>query len=123
MIKRLTVLASKISPDDLVQVMMALRDLAESAVAVSKVNAARDVALEAIRQKHDLYRQAFDQLFAERREIIQKHFKVLDRGLATNDQAVVLGALQGLGQIVAKSPFMDLRLLAQALESGETIEI
>lgn len=121
--KRVAVLASKISPQDLAAVMTALRDVAQSVATVSKVNAARDVALEAIRLKHDLYRQAFDQLFAERREVIQKHFEVLDRGMAANDQAVILGALQGLGQIVAKSPFTDLKLLANALEGGETIEI
>jgi hypothetical protein len=121
--KRVAVLASKISPQDLAVVMTALRDVAQSVATVSKVNAARDVALEAIRHKHDLYRQAFDQLFAERRAVIQKHFEVLDRGMATNDQAVILGALEGLGQIVAKSPFTDLKLLANALEGGETIEI
>jgi hypothetical protein len=103
--------------------MTALRDVAQSAVTVSKVNAARDVAIAAIYHKHELYREAFEKLFAERREVIHKHFEVLDRGMATNDQAVILGALQALGQIVAKSPFTDLKLLAAALEGGESIEI
>lgn len=121
--RKVGALAKEIQPQDLVLVMTALRDVAQSVATVSKVNAARDVALEAIRRKHDLYRQAFDKLFAERRDIIQKHFEVLDRGMAANDQAVILGALQGLGQIVAKSPFTDLKLLANALEGGEVIEI
>lgn len=121
--KAIAALAKKIPAEDVVQVMTALRDVAQSVATVSKVQAARDVALEAIRRKHELYRQAFDQLFAERREVIRKHFEVLDHGMAANDDAVILGALQGLGQIVARSPFTDLKALAAALEGGETIEI
>jgi hypothetical protein len=95
----------------------------ESRIELEKIRAARDVALAAITQKHDLYRMVFDKIFAERRDAIAKHFELIDEGIATNNQRLILGALQGLGNIVATSPFSDLRFLSQALERGDRIEI
>lgn len=104
-------------------IMEARRDEAQSRVEMEKVMAAREVALTQIRSKHELYRQVFDRIFDERRDAIAKHFEIIDRGIASNNQELILGALKGLGQIVAASPFSDLNVLAAALESGAKIEI
>jgi len=107
----------------LVMVTQAFNEAAGSYVEVRKVEARREVALQAIREKHDVYRRVFDQLFSERRDAIAKHFEIIDKGIASNNQELILGALRGLGQIVAASPFTNLKLLTEALEGGEKIEI
>lgn len=104
-------------------IMEARRDEAQSRVEMHKVMAAREVALTQIKLKHELYRQVFDRIFDERRDAIAKHFEIIDRGIASNIQELILGALKGLGQIVAASPFSDLNVLASALEGGAKIEI
>jgi hypothetical protein len=104
-------------------IMEAKRDETQSRVEMQKVMAAREVALTQIKLKHDLYRQVFDRIFDERRDAIAKHFDIIDRGIASNNQELILGALKGLGQIVAASPFSDLKVLAGALEGGAKIEI
>jgi len=47
--------------------------------------------------------------------VIDKYSEALDRGIENDDQALVVAALRGLGDIAAKSPFADLKLLAKAL--------
>jgi hypothetical protein len=104
-------------------VLNARNELARSEVDLAKVQAAREVALTQIRLKHDLYRQVFEKIFDERRDAIQKHFDILEKGMASDDKELILGALKGLGQIVASSPFSNLKELARALEGGESIQI
>lgn len=94
-----------------------------SGVELAKVEATRAIAIQAIRHKHDLYRSAFEHIFAERRLVISKHFDVIDRGMQRNDSELILAGLRGLGQVVASSPFSDLKSLAQALEGGPKIKI
>lgn len=101
----------------------ARKEEAASRVEMMKVQAAREVALTNISAKHDLYRRVFECLFDERRDAIAKHFEIIDKGIASNNQELILGALRGLGQIVAASPFSDLKVLAQALEGDTKIEI
>ncbi|MCL4822617.1 MAG: hypothetical protein KJZ57_00240 [Anaerolineales bacterium] len=104
-------------------VLDARRELAKSEVDLERIQATREVALTQIRLKHDLYRQVFERIFDERRDAIQKHFEVLEKGMAADDKELILGALKGLGQIVAASPFSDLKALADALEGGQSIQI
>lgn len=96
---------------------------ARTRVEMEKVRASRDVALAAIVAKHDLYRRVFDYIFEERRDAIQKHFEIIDRGIASDNQELILGGLRGLGQIVASSPFTDLKALSEVLEGDKPIEI
>jgi len=104
-------------------VLDARKELAKSEVDLERIQATREVALTQIRLKHDLYRQAFERIFDERRDAIQKHFEILEKGMAADDKELILGALKGLGQIVAASPFSDLKALADALEGGQSIQI
>lgn len=104
-------------------IMDARSDEARSRTELEKAKAAREVALKQIQLKHDLYRQVFDRIFDERHDAIAKHFEIIDRGIASNNQELIFGALKGLGQIVATSPFSDLKVLGDALEDGARIEI
>lgn len=107
----------------LVLVTQAANEAARSFVEVTRIQAQRDLKMVEIREKHDVYRRVFDQLFSERRDAIAKHFEVIDTGIAANNPELVLGGLRGLGQIVAASPFTDLQLLAQVLDGREKLEI
>jgi hypothetical protein len=126
-IERLSKLKNMVPKEDvtaaLVLVTQAVNETARSLVEVKRIEAERDVALMQIREKHDVYRRVFDQLFSERRDAISKHFEIIDKGIASNNQELILGALQGLGQIVAASPFTNLKLLAQVLEGNSKLEI
>lgn len=104
-------------------VLDARKELAKSEVDLERIQATREVALTQIRLKHDLYRQVFEKIFDERRDAIQKHFEILEKGMAADDKELILGALKGLGQIVAASPFSDLKALADVLEGGQSIQI
>ncbi len=97
----------------------ARKDEAASRLELAKVQTIRDTALANIRLKHEVMRGAFELLFQERREVVQQHFKVIDQGLASNNQEIVVEALKGLGRVIATSPFADLKLLTEALE-GDT---
>lgn len=89
---------------------------------IAKVQAAREVALAQIHNKHDLYRRVFDRIFDERRDAISKHFEIIDKGIASGNQELILGGLQGLGQIVATSPFTDLKSLSEVLDGNRKLE-
>lgn len=101
----------------------ARQELARSEVDLEKVRVARDVAITQMRLKHELYRQVFERILDERRDAIEKHFQVIERGLQMEDRELVLGGLAGLGRIVAASPFADLKGLSEALERDQRIEI
>lgn len=127
MLMRLSAVKDLVPTADVTAFMSALltarTELARSEVDLEKVHAAREVALTQIRLKHDLYRQAFEKIFGERRDAIEKHFLILEKGMAQDDRELILGALKGLGQIVASSPFSDLKALSEALEGGQSIQI
>jgi len=127
MLARLSEVRALLPAQEVTAVLTALldarKDLAQSEVELEKVHAAREVALTHIRLKHDLYRHVFDRIFDERRDAIEKHFQILERGMERDDRELILGALKGLGQIVASSPFSDLKALGDALESGQSIQI
>ena len=107
----------------LTAIIEARREELRSREEMERVAAARQVALAQIRSKHALYRLVFDRIFDERREAIAKHFAIIDRSVATGDARLLLGALNGLGEIVAASPFTDLKRLAATLENDVPIEI
>jgi hypothetical protein len=126
-VQKLRRLSEIVPAEQVAQVMGSLADAirveTQSRIEMQKVQAARETALEHIRAKHDLYRKVFDHLFDERRETIAKYFEVIDKGIASNNQELILGAMKGLGAIVAASPFNDLKALADVLEGRGSVEL
>ena len=89
---------------------------------IARISAATEVALTQVREKHGIYREALGLIFEERREAIAKHFDIIDQGIARNDHDLMLRGLQGVGAIVAASPFANLKDLAQILEGDQPLE-
>ena len=84
--------------------------------------AVKDVVLAEITNRYQLYRTVFDRIFDERKEAIDRHFDIIDRGIAGGDKQLILAGLEGLSRIVSSSPFANIQELSKLLESGKKIE-
>src|SRR5437016_1744730 len=72
---------------------------------LAKIEAMRDVVLTEITKRYELYHRVFDRIFGERKEAIDRHFDIIDRGIAANDKELIVQGLKGLSTIVSSSPF------------------
>ena len=77
----------------------------------AKAAALKEIALAEISKKYDFYEKLFAAVFAERREVAQEFFKVIDQGLREKNNDLVLIGLSNLSGLVASSPLSDLRQL------------
>jgi biopolymer transport protein ExbB/TolQ len=90
---------------------------------LAKIEAMRDVVLTEITKRYELYHRVFDRIFDERKEAIDRHFDIIDRGVGANDKELIIQGLKGLSTIVSSSPFANLQELSKLLESGRKVEI
>lgn len=90
---------------------------------IAKINANKEVMLAEISGKYETYRLVFNRIFDERKEVIDRFFDVIDKGVASNDKQIILGGLEGLSRIVSASPFANTEQLSRLLESGKALEI
>lgn len=92
------------------------RDLAE-------IGARRDLLIAEVTRRYDLYQSVFNQVFAERRDAVDRYFEIVERGITTNNKELIINGLQGVSGIVASSPFANIQELAKMMESGRQVEI
>lgn len=90
---------------------------------IAKITAQKEVILAEISARHETYRLVFERIFAERKEVIDRFFDVIDKGIAAEDKQVILAGLEGLSRIVSASPFANIEQLSRLLESGRQIEL
>jgi hypothetical protein len=90
---------------------------------IARIAAVKDVVLTEITNRYQLYRTVFDRIFDERKEAIDRHFDIIDRGITAGDKQLILAGLEGLSRIVSSSPFANIQELSQLLESGKKIEL
>jgi hypothetical protein len=90
---------------------------------IARIAAVKDVVLAEITNRYQLYRTVFDRIFDERKEAIDRHFDIIDRGIAGGDKQLILAGLEGLSRIVSSSPFANIQELSKLLESGKKIEL
>lgn len=57
------------------------------------VTAVKDVVLPEITNRYQLYGTVFDRIFDERKGAIDRHFDIIDRGIAAGDKQLILAAL------------------------------
>ena len=81
------------------------------------------MVLTEITKRYELYQSVFDHIFDERKQAIDRHFDIIDRGIAANDKDLIIQGLKGLSTIVSSSPFANLQELSELLESGRKVEI
>ncbi|TWT27727.1 hypothetical protein [Planomicrobium sp. CPCC 101110] len=90
---------------------------------LAKIQAQKEFLLTEIEKKYDLYRYIFEQLFNERKAVINKSFEIIDKGLKENDKELISTGMQGLSKIVSTSPFANLDQLTKTIEGNRVIEI
>jgi hypothetical protein len=82
---------------------------------VKKYDSMKDVMIEEITGKYTFYEFLFSKIFDERREAIQKDFKIIDEGIKKNNHDLVAAGVAGLSRIVASSPIADMDKLRRML--------
>ncbi|MBL8212448.1 MAG: hypothetical protein JNK87_17165 [Bryobacterales bacterium] len=90
---------------------------------LARIEAMRDSVLTEMTNRYDLYHRVFDRIFDERRQAIDRHFDIIDRGISRSDKELIIQGLQGLSAIVSSSPFANLHELSKLLESDRKVEI
>jgi hypothetical protein len=113
--------------EDLTAVLKALTEarveLAEVDRDIAKIQANRDVLLRQLEIRREGVQAAMTAIFAERRSVIDAHFRSIDHGMSTNDVQLINNSLAGLSDLVRQSPFLDINQLSALLDKNEVIEI
>lgn len=87
------------------------------------INSQKEVILTEIHEKYALYHYAFEKIFDERKDAVNKSFEIIDKGIEENDRVLTELGLKSLSQIVTSSPFSDLDKLSKLLDEDHTIII
>ena len=77
----------------------------------AKAAALKEIALAEITRKYDFYERLFAAVFAERKEVAQEFFKVIDQGIREKNNDLVLAGLSNLSGMIASSPLSNLGML------------
>lgn len=92
-------------------------------VEIERIHSKRDVLLEDIKQRYNLYHQIFTRIFDERRDVISKNFEIIEKGIKENKDNLISLGLENLSRVVTSSPFMAFSDFQQQLLSGEPFEL
>ena len=90
---------------------------------IEEIKVKKEVLLQEMELKYQLYNKIFYEIFSERRISINKSFEIIDKGIAEQDREIISLGLSTLSKIVTTSPFLDFQSLSNALENKEKIEI
>jgi hypothetical protein len=127
LVNRLAAAARHIPTADVARVLKTFAharvELAKTERDIIKIEATRDMLIAEMNLKYGVIQAALGEIFAERRGALDRHFKVIERGLESNDRDLIVAGLTGVANIVGSSPFADLDRLGQLLNSGSSIEI
>lgn len=125
--RRLEAAAEHIPAADVARVLEAFArarvELAQTERDIIRIEATRDVLIAEMQMRHSLIHEALGAVFAERRDALDRHFEIIERGMEREDRELVVAGLNGVANIVTSSPFADLDKLGRLLDRGETIEI
>jgi hypothetical protein len=114
------------SPDVLAffdNLVSAFREEQKTQRDLAQIGAKRDLLIAEVTRRFELYQSVFDNIFAERKDAVDKHFELVERGIATNNKELIVHGLQGISTIVASSPFANIQELSKLMESGQRIDI
>ncbi len=71
-----------------------------------------DVQLANITAKYKSFELLLNKVFGEREKALDIHYKTLDKAIASNDRELIAASIQGISNIVTKTPLEDLERLA-----------
>jgi hypothetical protein len=87
----------------------------------TEIRARRDVALATIQAQRDTVMEMIRYTFQERALVLQKHFDVLDKALASGQTELVHTSLTGMVAVIQSSPFKNVQEMQQALGSKDFV--
>lgn len=86
---------------------------------IAEIDAKKEVLLKDVEERYSFYRYVFENVFSERRMAIDKYFEIIDKGIAEDNENLVLAGLQNLSKVVSSSPIGDaLALQTQIATKG-----
>ena len=73
--------------------------------------------------KHQRNMTIIEKRFEERGLVFSKYFEVIDKGLATGNDNLVLMGLSAVNNLVITDPLQDIQNTLRVLESNDTLEL
>lgn len=73
-----------------------------------QINAWSNVQIANTIAKYKVCQQFLESTFGERNGALQKHYELMDKAIESGDRELILASLQGISNIVTKSPLDDL---------------
>ncbi len=101
----------------------AVSEVAVTTREIARIQAMREVALAEINRRYDFYHDLFEKVFSERRDAVNRVFDEIQAARERGDSAMAVKGLETLGQIVASSPFQNLKELQALVNSRQVIEL
>ncbi len=95
----------------------------KSDVEIARIHLQRDVLIEDIKQRYNLYNQVFTKIFDERKDVISKNFEIIEKGINENNENLISMGLENLSKVVTTSPFVAFADFQQQLQSGQAFEL
>lgn len=92
-------------------------------VEIVKIQSQRDILIEDIKQRYNLYNQVFTKIFEERKDVISKNFEIIEKGINDNNDNLISMGLENLSKVVTTSPFVAFVDFQQQLQSGQAFEL
>ena len=90
---------------------------------IAEINAKKEVLITEIKERYGFYKYIFDNVFKERREAMNKHFEIIDKGIADNNENLVSKGLEELSKVVSSSPIAEAIKLKNLIENGGKVEL
>lgn len=122
-----TMVATKSASTSFNMLVDAWRDYKEvQAVETTKrarIQADKDVAIKAIEEQSALLRLYFEQIFSERRSIIDKNFALLEQALAQDNMQIASLAMDSINKLVEQSPIAQAKELIANINNPQITHI
>jgi hypothetical protein len=77
--------------------------------------------IEKMAGEFKLKQMFLENVFAERKDVIHKHFDAIDHGIATGNDEIILNALAQVAQFVNTNPFQDFQAFKKALDNDDEV--
>ena len=90
---------------------------------IAEINAKKEVLITEIKERYGFYKYIFDNVFKERREAMNKHFEIIDKGIADNNENLVSKGLEELSKVVSSSHVAEAIKLKNLIENGGKVEL
>lgn len=87
------------------------------------IRAKRDVAISKINAQKDILKIYFEHTFQERKNIFERLFNAFDKGIETNNDKAITYAMQGIISTMQNSPLQGVNDFMRQLENPDVQEL